>query len=397
MAKFFQDVNHLLLDKNEKESYVMKDEFILKALNPEFKIGNIYMVNDLSEYLHIVNYYMTSWYMEKNIQKRQRYFFRGFSEWDQVRSKFYRNKGYLKNSECIETTLIRKFEENACVKIGQFNNPIDLVSAAQHYGVFTRLIDWSVSPFIATLFALHDMYKQDNKTKRNFYGVLVKSTRNIINLKSLAEKTPSITKSMSIRYLDMVEMFLKLLEAKSELTNKTLNSIREISHSNFAKIIGDTLCGNEKLLNEKIKGLSYITKQNLIFIMNYFNAILKDTNEMAVRYNSYSTCELMVRRFLLTSISIFVETNYSNERIKDQRGVFELDDIGSNRNSTKSDLIIISQKARNEIIKYINRIGISYYQITNSPQENASFINDVEMQRFSFEPQIEYARPIEKI
>lgn len=89
----------------------------------------------------------------------QAYIFRGQADanWDLV-SSFDRAYSSLKWQlyERIERELIEEFRKN-CVRYiyrcPSFSDELDLKSMAQHYGVPTRLLDWSYSPFIAAYFA----------------------------------------------------------------------------------------------------------------------------------------------------------------------------------------------------------------------------------------------------
>jgi hypothetical protein len=103
--------------------------------------------------------YIDSWKPELE-RYRTDYAFRGLSDNHyQLKNSFTRN---CSNNEHLEYHILRAFR-----KYGQFRDPLvsmsewRLVTIAQHYGVPTRLIDWTYSPFVAAHFATFDTTKYD--------------------------------------------------------------------------------------------------------------------------------------------------------------------------------------------------------------------------------------------
>lgn len=89
----------------------------------------------------------------------QVYIFRGQADanWNLV-SSFDRDYSFLqwKQREQVERELIEQFKMHCTRHIyncPSFSDELDLKSMAQHYGVPTRLLDWSYSPFVAAYFA----------------------------------------------------------------------------------------------------------------------------------------------------------------------------------------------------------------------------------------------------
>ena len=179
------------------------------------EFDDIYIIHRLKEYVHLINTLMLDYYRmgkkNDNKQIREKYIFRGFSDVNQMKSKISRQ---FSEKESDEFELIKKFEENGSLKLGQFNNPIDLVSAAQHYGVCTRLIDWSYSPLIATLFAL---YPNNLKEEHDYYGLTFTKVNDNLVLESLIENEELLSCSMSRRYLGMIQKLEELIYLRDEI------------------------------------------------------------------------------------------------------------------------------------------------------------------------------------
>lgn len=66
--------------------------------------------------------------------------------------------GYLRlNNPPSESTLIKKFKQSAAMLVNNIpNQSFDWLFLMQHYGVPTRLLDWSESPLVALYFAVEN-------------------------------------------------------------------------------------------------------------------------------------------------------------------------------------------------------------------------------------------------
>lgn len=104
----------------------------------ETNFGKIFGVHEKRELLN----YLTE------LAEEDRYIFRGYSIQDEMNPSIIRNKAVH-----LERDLLIDFERYGSQYLN-ISSPIDLMSYAQHFGLSTRLLDFTFNPFIALYFAL---------------------------------------------------------------------------------------------------------------------------------------------------------------------------------------------------------------------------------------------------
>ena len=103
-----------------------------------------------------------------SLASQRNYVFRGYGKQSEILPSIVRDKDWSD----YEIVLLSEFERYG-LQYFSANNPVDFMSYAQHYGLPTRLLDFTYNPFIALSFALY-MPKSSNykfEDDKNFYYI----------------------------------------------------------------------------------------------------------------------------------------------------------------------------------------------------------------------------------
>lgn len=245
--------------------------------------------------------------------------FRGYSTQDQMLPNIIR-----KNAVDIEMELLYGFEKYANQYINA-NNPVDFLSYAQHFGLSTRLLDFTYNPFVALYFALFKSKPTNavNLEDREYYYIRYCNVKENFCL----EEIPIINEGEFFRSLSMAESCKKLFQTLDIM----YGSIPDKPFLNRDTIV-KTICRSAR-----------------------------NTEPVALAEEEILN-KLSDKRILL------IDPNQSNQRIVMQQGLFMLCyslDEANHRSIIQENthLIKIHKSIRENLQRYLNTIGINAFRL----------------------------------
>ena len=100
------------------------------------------------------------------LASKSEYVYRGYSYYNEMMPRLIKN-----NDVNIEMDLLREFEKYSAQYMN-VHNSIDFLSNAQHFGLSTRLLDFTYIPYIALYFALYKKNHQELRGMKAYITIL---------------------------------------------------------------------------------------------------------------------------------------------------------------------------------------------------------------------------------
>ncbi|MBP8640665.1 MAG: FRG domain-containing protein [Oscillospiraceae bacterium] len=240
------------------------------------------------------------------------FYFRGISAPEQIYPSIMRTNG--NDLSDFEDYILQNFIRYGSSLVGNINNAFDCVGYAQHFGLPTRLVDWSKNPLIALFFSIYYNITEDNKTPQL---LLLPRTETM----PIYEPVHFVTNGeVGISYRSPIRDYSKF--------------VKNVKDGHFAK-------------------LCIATSQHLDDMMDYTLAPYSDE----------------VTRKDEAGQMIMINPGYSNSRILVQDGLFYMPrklkttEIDQEYTASKVSLIQIDKNWRTQLLKMLDCVGISKYRL----------------------------------
>lgn len=253
--------------------------------------------------------------------------FRGYNKQEQLLPNAIRN-----NMIDVEKDLLFQFERYGAQYIST-NNPIDFMSYAQHFGLSTRLLDFTYNPFVALYFSLFSPKsngKYVNPEDKTYYYIRYASVKENILVKHI----PYLNKGPFFEINSLAQRSIALIDTVDIMFDKSIKIKPDFLFENRSQIIQgffSTVATNSDVENKKL------------FIQE---------NEQKV-----------AKRKIL-----FIDPNQSNQRLIMQQGLFMFPytlnkDEHLNIITDNTQVIKIHKDLREPLLNYLDTLGINAFRI----------------------------------
>lgn len=257
---------------------------------------------------------------------KKQFVFRGYNIQEQLYPNIIRNK-----LSDVENKLLFEFERYGAQYISA-NSPIDLMSYAQHFGLSTRLLDFTYNPFVALYFSLFTPKSHGKYTfpdDKEYYYIRY----SFIEKNILIKHIPYFNKGNFFETDSLAQRCIALINTINMMFNgfddkKAIIKDKDTMISNFFKSIATN------------------------------TVIDKDINKFVNENKSKVDSNTL----------LFIDSNQSNQRLVMQQGLFmfpytldkdrHLSIIDKNTN-----LIKIHKSLRENLLSYLDTLGINAFKI----------------------------------
>lgn len=278
-----------------------------------------------------------------SLSAQHNYVFRGYGKQSELLPNLIREKDWSN----YEIALLSNFERYG-LQYFSANNPIDFMSYAQHYGLPTRLLDFTYNPFIALSFALY-MPKSSNykvEEDKNYYYIRYC-------------KTSEQNYFRVLPYYNDDEVFQ---------TSSFALQCNNMIHSLCRIIAGLSEPADDDGIGQQV-------------IIKYFKKIYAETHPEMERINVRAFKHFLdnaLENFVTNKI-LFVDANQCSQRIVMQQGLFMFPyTLEAEKHISiiedNTSLIMIHKDIRDELLEYLDTIGINTFRLMPDIQSVCSAV-----------------------